>query len=241
MALSKQSAPIGNLVAFKEFVKRTGGRVSESYPEDAPNKGAHNPKSWHYDTLTHRGVRHSCAVDVNFGPAGTSAAEQAYLRKCAVVAESMGLGVVFARDGKVAAAAQHTTHLHADVGSVTNLGTGGRKNTAGDLDVWNTQPIIHAVRDNLCGPDTEKRLNALREASVYGGEDFPYGVEFTQDVVGTKQDEVWGVKSRAAHDSTMAALQTLWKAEGYYTGRIDKRWGPLMDQARAKFLAKKGR
>lgn len=241
MALSKQSAPLRNLVILKAYAKRLGVRVTESFPEDAPNPGVHNPNSWHYDSGTHRGTTHSLAADFNYGVAGASQTERDMLAHLVTVAQSLGLAVIYALYGTTGSAGAHRTHLHADVGSVTNLGKGPRKPTPGDAVVWDTQPVIHAAQDNLAGNETKRRLAALREASNYGGRDFPFGVEFTQDVVGTKEDGAWGPKSRAAHDTTMEKLQDAWKQVDLYAGEVDGIWGPKMEAGYRKFLDRYGR
>lgn len=74
-------------------------------------------------------------------------------------------------------------------------------------DIKALQAAVGAVQDNVAGPDTRKRIDAVRKASNWGGTQFPYGVAYTQGVVGTKQDDVWGTNSRSAHDDTVRAIQ----------------------------------
>lgn len=74
-------------------------------------------------------------------------------------------------------------------------------------DVKALQKAVRAVADNVVGPDTLKRVDAVRKASGWGGRKFPYGVAFTQRVVGTIADGWWGRNSNAAHDKTVAAIQ----------------------------------
>lgn len=69
------------------------------------------------------------------------------------------------------------------------------------------QAAVGAVQDNVAGRDTRKRIDAVRKASRWGGMTFPYGVAYTQGVVGTAQDSVWGTKSKAAHDTTVKEIQ----------------------------------
>lgn len=88
--------------------------------------------------------------------------------------------------------------------------------------------LQHALRSNpdgYWGPDTNKRGAALRSASGWGGGQFPYGVAYTQSVVGATPDGVWGPKSRAAHDATTAAVQ---RAIGTNPDGI---WGPQSEAA----------
>lgn len=108
----------------------------------------------------------------------------------------------------------------------------------------NIKPIQAALRtwkDNIWGPDTDKRWTALREASLYFGADFPYGVSFAQSVVGTTVDGVWGPKSRKAHDAAVKKVQRALRKLGLYVGKIDGIYGPLthsgMQEARRKSMS----
>lgn len=74
-------------------------------------------------------------------------------------------------------------------------------------DIRALQRALRTADDNVWGPDTQKRWDALLAASNYGGVRFPYGVAFTQGVVGTAQDNRWGPNSRACHDATVRAVQ----------------------------------
>lgn len=74
-------------------------------------------------------------------------------------------------------------------------------------DITGVQAAVRAVQDNIWGPDTDKRVDAVRKASRWGGVKFPYGVRYTQQVVGTTADNIWGPNSRAAHDRTVKAIQ----------------------------------
>lgn len=87
-------------------------------------------------------------------------------------------------------------------------------------DIRGLQAAVRAVPDNVAGPDTRKRLHAVRKASAWGGRTFPYGVVFTQQVVNTVADGYWGDNSDAAHDRTTVAIQ---KALGAVPDAI---WGP---------------
>jgi peptidoglycan hydrolase-like protein with peptidoglycan-binding domain len=95
-------------------------------------------------------------------------------------------------------------------------------------------PIQRALRttpDNQWGPTTDKHGDAVREASAWGGRDFPYGVKFTQRVVGTDDDGVWGRNSASAHDGTVIAVQNALKAMGFDAGPSDGRWGDRTEAA----------
>jgi len=98
-------------------------------------------------------------------------------------------------------------------------------------NVTQLQAAVRAAQDNSWGPDTDKRLNALREASAWGGHDFPYSVKFAQNVVGTPADGDWGRKSIAAHDATVIAVQNALSAMGFNPGDVDGQWGPNTEAA----------
>ena len=82
------------------------------------------------------------------------------------------------------------------------------------------QRILGAVQDNVLGIDTEKRMCAVIKASSWGGVEFPWGVAYTQQVVGTTPDGIWGDASMAAHDRVVEALQ---RALGVDDDGV---WGP---------------
>ena len=82
------------------------------------------------------------------------------------------------------------------------------------------QRAVGAYPDGVIGPDTRQRLLAIVSASAWGGQSFPFGVEYTQSVVGTAQDGIWGDASMAAHDRTVEAIQ---RALGVDDDGV---WGP---------------
>lgn len=97
---------------------------------------------------------------------------------------------------------------------------------AGDRpDIRALQRAVGAVGDNLWGPDTEKRTKAVRYAARFHGSRFPYGVRYTQRIVGTYVDGVWGKNSGAAHDATVKRVQRALKV------RADGIWGKVTDAA----------
>lgn len=237
MALSAKKVPTENLLALVEYAKRLGCIITEFPPIDPPNPGAHTKGSWHYD----RDGIYGQAADINHPASG--GAEREVLTKLVRIGKTMGLGLIYALNGTVGSAGAHRTHLHADVGSYSNLGGGSFRQLGGDLAVWKTQPIVQAVglaQDNLDGPDTRKRLDAVMLASKRHGGQFPYGVEYTQMVVGTPQDGAWGPNSRKAHDTTVKALETLWKASGLYAGTPNAIWDAETDKALAALHRKYG-
>lgn len=93
------------------------------------------------------------------------------------------------------------------------------------------QAAVRATVDNSWGPDTDNRIDAVRQSSGWGGERFPYGVKFAQNVIGTNADGDWGRNSVAAHDRTVAEIQRALASMGYNPGEIDGDWGPTTEQA----------
>lgn len=218
MALSKQVAPSENLWAFARWADAAGYHVGENPRYGGVTAGVHAKGSWHYDGL---------AVDVNWGT-GNPPAERAHLVVALEVAESMGLALIFARDGVVGVASNHRNHLHADVGQWSNYGRGDVRRHAGDLKVWRLQDAVTVPDrglDNLWGPDTDKRLRVVQQASTMHGPRFPYGIAYTQRVVGASDDGVWGDKSRAAHDVAVDGVQ---RALGVAHDGV---WGSTTDRA----------
>lgn len=102
---------------------------------------------------------------------------------------------------------------------------------AGRPNCTQLQRAVRATPDNSWGPDTDKRLDALRASSAWGGQKFPSGVKFLQGVVGTPQDGRWGPKSVRAHDDCVGGVQEALKAMGYDAGPTDKKWGPTTEAA----------
>lgn len=105
--------------------------------------------------------------------------------------------------------------------TITSL-RGGKPSSAVDR-MKALQRAIGADPDAKGGPDTRKRLHAVKSSAAWGGRSFPYGVKYAQLVVGTAQDNSWGPNSIRAHDRTVAAIQ---KAIGV---RVDNRYGPTTD------------
>lgn len=91
---------------------------------------------------------------------------------------------------------------------------------SGSGDIREIQRILGAVQDNILGTDTEKRMCAIIKASRWGGVEFPWGVAYTQQVIGTTPDGIWGDASMAAHDRVVEALQ---RALGVDDDGV---WGP---------------
>lgn len=203
MALGKQQASSHTLDRFLAWADAYGFRIGE-HPDHGGVSPVHTPGSWHDDGL---------AADLNWGPPGTSPAERKRFLYAIQVAQSMGLGVIYARDGVGGSAATHRTHLHVDCGTSTNFGAGYTRTPRGDRKVQLSQNAVNFPmrrKDNLWGPDTDKRIEAVRRASQLHGVKFPHGVKFAQRCVGVERDGDWGPDSRAGHDVAVIKLQRAW-------------------------------
>lgn len=66
--------------------------------------------------------------------------------------------------------------------------------------------VLHCSAD---ASDLNLRALVLVSASDWGGNNFPCGIEFAQDVVGTDTDGIWGENSEEAHDKTVAEVQRI--------------------------------
>lgn len=99
----------------------------------------------------------------------------------------------------------------------------------GTSDIRAIQTAIGAQADNVLGPDTEKRLYAVVAASSWAKNQFPFGVAYTQSVIGTQPDGIWGAASEAAHDRVVAAIQRALGVED------DGVWGPASSAAWERF------
>ena len=97
--------------------------------------------------------------------------------------------------------------------------SGGGTTESGYADITALQRAVRAEADNVAGPDTRARCYSVAAASNWGGGTFPFGVAFTQMVVGTEADGIWGDASEEAHDATVEAMQSAVGAE------VDGVWG----------------
>jgi len=104
---------------------------------------------------------------------------------------------------------------------------------AGPVDIRALQQAVRATPDNVAGPNTRSRCYALSCASEWGGKTFPFGVKFTQSVVGTEQDGVWGEASEEAHDETVENVQRAVGSEvdGVYGPDTNTRMNAMLDRA----------
>lgn len=109
----------------------------------------------------------------------------------------------------------------------------GSSSVAGPADIRALQRAVRANPDNVAGPNTRSRCYALAAASSWGGKTFPFGVAFTQSVVGTTQDGVWGDASEEAHDATVEAVQAAVGSEvdGVYGPDTNTRVNAMLDRA----------
>lgn len=96
------------------------------------------------------------------------------------------------------------------------------------------QKAVRTTADDLWGSDTDKHAMALKAANT---RTFPYGVEFTQQVVGTTQDGIWGINSQTAMKDTVAVAQRALNGMGFPTSGVDGIWGKNTDAAYAKARA----
>ena len=104
---------------------------------------------------------------------------------------------------------------------------------SGLVDIRALQRAVRANPDNVAGPNTRSRCYALAAASNWGGNTFPFGVAFTQSVVGTKEDGFWGPASEEAHDATVEAVQSAVGSEvdGIYGPDTNTRVNSALDRA----------
>lgn len=92
-------------------------------------------------------------------------------------------------------------------------------------DIRPLQAAVGAQQDDVWGPDTEKRFDALRSATTHHGYKFPYGKAYVQRIVGTSADGIWGPASAKAHDRKVAQIQHILGVSN------DGIWGPNTEKA----------
>jgi hypothetical protein len=199
MALGQQLSPTQTLVTFCLWAQRNGYSVGEMHGFSAVHP-VHTAGSWHFDSDGGFGK----AADINKNGPDERDQHIAALDR----AQELGLGVIYARDGVNGIAGQHKNHLHVDVGPFSHLGLSSfTPRGGGDTLTEALQRAVHAAADQVWGAETDMRAEAVKAASNIMGVTFPFGVEFTQGVVGVPADGVWGNQSRAAHDHTTAVMQ----------------------------------
>jgi hypothetical protein len=95
----------------------------------------------------------------------------------------------------------------------------------------NCKPFQKALRikaDDIWGPETNKAAGALIHATE---NEFPYGINFAQKVVGTARDGMWGNDSRAQLRNTVTVAQNAIRGMGFKPGASDGIWGPKTNAA----------
>lgn len=231
MALSTKRASDRAMVAFSLWCDRNGYTILEMRPYTSVHQ-VHQKRSWHYDLFKWANKLWSRAMDLNWK---VVADEKKRLAAAVIVAQSMGLAVIFALYGTNGPTKNHKNHAHFDQGSYSNLGRGGFVPAKGDLCTWDLQAAVNLQgsrsQDNLWGPAFNKRIEAVRWATPYKGPKFPSGVEYTQRVVGVDDDGDWGSKSKIANVKVVKEIQKVLKAYGFYKGEIDGNWGAKSDAA----------
>ena len=198
MTPSKQLTPVSRIARAKAVLHANGFLVIESLPY-ATVHHVHEAGSFHYVTQSGQ----SLGADINWE---AEREEPAKLKWAVKVAKSYGLGYIYNSPN-------HYTHLHIDSGSYYRENGGSFKPVAriSDLRAYRTEHLQAAVRlriTNLWDANLDKRINAVRGASRYGGVKFPYGIRYTQAVIGAKQTGKWDAQSRKAHDAAVRKIET---------------------------------
>jgi len=236
MGTSGQLVPIRNKVLACQWLDANGYHVGESLPYTQVHQ-VHKSGSFHYDEQTYLGKLHSKAADINYLYSG----ERTKLVAAVPVIRAFGCSVIYALNGSEGSSAQHKDHIHLDVGEWSNLGTGSFKTVAKNLRVYDVEVILHMnikSRNNILQAEEEKRLNAVRSASRYHGHKFPYGIKYTQAVIGAPITGKWDSHSATRHNITVQNLEKLWRADKVFTGTPNTIWTAATDSALTKFKAK---
>lgn len=71
------------------------------------------------------------------------------------------------------------------------------------------EELATALHGTYDPADLNRRALALISASNWGDNNFPFGVNFAQEVVGTEVDGIWGENSEEAHDDTVVKVQQI--------------------------------
>lgn len=69
------------------------------------------------------------------------------------------------------------------------------------------QRALRVEDDGKWGQITDRAALGVREASAWGGHQFPWGVAAVQRTIGVNPSKKWGSASGAAHDETVASMQ----------------------------------
>lgn len=131
--------------------------------------------------------------------------------------------------GKTINEAWHWEYTYANDASARKPAVKPAKVTTAQIKAM--QRIVHVDDDGVWGTGTDKATLAVREASRWGGTQFPWGVKTAQRAVGARQDGAWGTDSGKAHDATVAAMQKLLGVAD------DGVWGKKTEAAFQRFRA----
>jgi hypothetical protein len=100
-----------------------------------------------------------------------------------------------------------------------------------EKDCKSLQKSVRVTADGKWGSDTDRHCDALIAATAFGHYKFPSGIKFAQQVVGVKQDGVWGPTSKSAMRDTVKAVQRDLETMGFAPGVVDGIWGATTNKA----------
>lgn len=233
-----QLAPVRNIALLKRYLDANGFQLLESLPYTRVHP-VHTSNSFHYDEQTYGGKKETLAVDINWPGGGTT--ERNKLIGVLPVIKAFGISFIFAKDGIFDAAKDHRDHIHADCGAFTNQGKAWVKTVAKDLCVYDMQLLVRTPvksRNNIDNTDLNKRLTAIAAASKYHGVKFPYGIKYTQAIIGAPLTGKWDTNSKTAHDVIVKKIETLLKAHRLFAGTPNPTWDANTDNAIRAFHKK---
>lgn len=96
-------------------------------------------------------------------------------------------------------------------------------------DIQAMQRAVHADDDGIWGVGTDRATLSIREASVWGGGQFPWGYDDVQRAMGRTPSGKWGPKDQAAHDETVKRIQRVLGVDD------DAIWGDDTERAYQRF------
>lgn len=128
---------------------------------------------------------------------------------------------------------RHRSHSIAYVIRPAYTGSGDVTTPEGYANITALQSAVRAEADNVCGEETRSHVLAVASASSWGGVNFPFGVGFTQGVVGATVDGIWGDESEACHDATVESVQAAVGVEvdGIYGSETNSAINNLLSRA----------
>lgn len=222
-ALRGSSAPVGSLLSVDGVV----GPATISRAQQLAGTTVDGVISWQ-SRLAHRH-----AWRVTSYTSGTSGSQfvRALQRKLGVTVDGhLGPATIRAMqrrlgvtvDGSLGPVTARAWQARLNTGSLN----GSSSSTSVQARRVAVQAAVGATQDGIIGTDTTKRVNAVRYSSRWGGGRFPLGVRYTQRVVGTTADGIWGIQSRAAHDATVKAIQRAIGVtpDGIWGSRTEAAW-----------------